>query len=567
MPERYAYLNRRKIKFNVEVDHNKGLLRINTPFFRPLIDEIKCMDKPRDCYDPKTKTWSVYCNRRNLFALDILGNGPLISRYDKPIVVNSYEGNWAHQNEMQSAILQRKQYIIAGEMRTGKTKPTLQAIQLVKPHKPLIVTTGSGLRGIQRECLKWGIGATIITYDRMKRTVKSLQALEKTGVYIGDQIPQFVVFDECQKLKNFSSQTAVAAMDLSNYCYHTYGYDNYYMIGLSGTPAPKDPVDWWSICEIIQPGFLKEGSVSKFKQRLGEFEQQEGAVGQIYWKWVKWHDDELYKLYRRMRPLVGVFLKKYCLDLPEKQYEVVELKPSRKVLRVAKALTDQAGNALVARNVLRQLSDGFQYEYGYDETKMKKVRTGCKWVGSPKIDAFKEDLDVHSDVGRFVVFAGFSGSIDKLTETAVGEGWVVLQIDGRGYNVYYDEERVPNDLTSKDLSVDSCLSELDRSSNQDIIPRLCAVINPDSGATGLELSASPTLAYYSNTDKGASRMQSEDRAYSDNMDKQRGLLIKDYCYLPSDYLMRENLLRKKDLQSITMGDLKSLFEEMGDLDE
>ena len=57
-------------------------------------------------------------------------------------------------------------------------------------------------------------------------------------------------------------------------------------------------------------------------------------------------------------------------------------------------------------------------------------------------------------------------------------------------------------------------------------------------------------------------MQSEARAHSNNMDKQRGLLVKDYCHLPTDYKIRESLVIKKDLQAITMGDLSSLFKAL-----
>ena len=43
------------------------------------------------------------------------------------------------------------------------------------------------------------------------------------------------------------------------------------------------------------------------------------------------------------------------------------------------------------------------------------------------------------------------------------------------------------------------------------------------------------------------------------MDKMRGLLVKDYCHLPSDYKIRESLILKKDLQAITLGDIQSVF--------
>ena len=127
----------------------------------------------------------------------------------------------------------------------------------------------------------------------------------------------------------------------------------------------------------------------------------------------------------------------------------------------------------------------------------------------------------------------------------------MLKVDGRGWEV----------LNALD-SVETALGEMhggmkprDRK-----IEKLAFVAQADSASTGIELSASPVIIYYSNSFKGEARMQSEDRAHSNNMDKERGLLIKDYFNLPSDALVKRNLSSKKRLQSITLGDIKNEFE-------
>jgi hypothetical protein len=59
-------------------------------------------------------------------------------------------------------------------------------------------------------------------------------------------------------------------------------------------------------------------------------------------------------------------------------------------------------------------------------------------------------------------------------------------------------------------------------------------------------------------------MQSEARAHSDNMDKVRGLTVIDYCLLPTDKKIRDRLMMKKDLQSLSMGELKQVFTSEDD---
>jgi hypothetical protein len=299
----------------------------------------------------------------------------------------------------------------------------------------------------------------------------------------------------------------------------------------------------------------------KFERRLGEFEERESTIGQKFWTLKKWKQNELEALYRRLKPLVFVYLKKDCLDLPPIQYEIVDLEPSKEMNRTTRLLVKGETNALSIVNKLRQLSDGFQYNYTYDEKLNKEVRGETTFVGSPKIQQLEEDLDEYEDVGRVIVYAGFDASVQIISEKCVSKGWVVLEITGKGWNVYVPQDwRIDNGL-GENPSTELCLNEMDRSTNMYIIPKLALVANPEAGGEGNEFSASPVIIYYSNTNKGASRMQSEARAHSNNMDKQRGLLVKDYCHLKTDYKIRESLLNKKDLQAITMGDLSIILNE------
>ena len=56
-------------------------------------------------------------------------------------------------------------------------------------------------------------------------------------------------------------------MHLADAVRNEHGWDGY-IWEMSGTPAPKSPVDWWNQCEIACPGFLAEGTYAKFKYSL-----------------------------------------------------------------------------------------------------------------------------------------------------------------------------------------------------------------------------------------------------------------------------------------------------------
>lgn len=72
---------------------------------------------------------------------------------------------------------------------------------------------------------------------------------------------------------------------------------------------------------------------------------------------------------------------------------------------------------------------------------------------------------------------------------------------------------------------------------------------------GLTLTASPAAIFYSNDFKAENRMQAEDRIHRIGMDESRGATIIDLFCLETDRMIYENLLKKKDLQRITMGDI------------
>lgn len=153
-------------------------------------------------------------------------------------------------------------------------------------------------------------------------------------------------------------------------------------------------------------------------------------------------------------------------------------------------------------------------------------------------------LDEYSEVGRVVIYGGFMGSLNRIIKVCEACNWNYIRVDGKGW--------------SSDLEGDY----LDNFQDKIIeIPRIAFVAHPASGGLGLTLTASPVIIYWDNDFNAESRVQSEERCHRPGMDENRGCTIIDLLHLPPDYLVLENLKKKRRLQSLTLGEIKEAFNE------
>jgi len=128
-------------------------------------------------------------------------------------------------------------------------------------------------------------------------------------------------------------------------------------------------------------------------------------------------------------------------------------------------------------------------------------------------------------------------------------GWNWIRVDGRGWIT-----DLPG--TSKDQEM------LEIFSNQKaLFPKVAFVAQADSAGMGLNLTASPVIIYYSNTFNYESRAQSEERGHRPGMDLNKGLTIIDILLLNTDRKVRTNLLAKRNLQLMSMGELMAATEK------
>ena len=317
--------------------------------------------------------------------------------------------------------------------------------------------------------------------------------------------------------------------------------------------------------------------------------------------------NEIAYLYERLKGLVVIKHKKDCLDLPDKRYRIINCEPKPSTLRVAQALLQAAPNTITGLTWLRELSDGFQYRnkiigketcpvcdgtgitsYWVDPAdsdkaftmtdmldpeyvqtlekqdfscascggtgEVDKMERTVKEVPCPKEDALINLLDENEETGRLVVFAGFTGSIDKITALCLKQSWDVIRVDGRGWQV-----------RTKDGILDE--APLDYWADLANHQRVCFVAHPKSGGMGLTLTESRMAVYYSNSYESESRSQSEDRIHRISMDTNKGATIVDLIHLPTDLKVLELLKDNRRLELMSMGDIQACFEGVEDNEE
>src|SRR3990167_3193260 len=296
--------------------NGKPKLKINIIKYSPgLAGELKGLD---NCKYEGNGLWLAKDCPRNRFALDLLSGGKYNGHYEKYHTncrtdsriegqsggssqdCNGYEeGMWEHQKRSFRFKVQRRRIVDAGEMGVGKTFSTLRALRFFRSigwkEKFWWIAPNSGLTSLRTQLRKWNMsdlfqygGGKIFNYHSLEKEMEKIH-----------QAPQVVVFDECHALKNPGARRTQLAITLSEEMEKLYG-DNCAVIGLTGTPAPEDHFDWWSICEVVRPGWIKESSYNKFKYRLAEFGTGQRSDGRVFTKFLNLRESEIHILPKRL---------------------------------------------------------------------------------------------------------------------------------------------------------------------------------------------------------------------------------------------------------------------------
>jgi SNF2 family DNA or RNA helicase len=553
-------------------------------------DEIKSLRGAR--WNKEKKQWSIDDCARNDFRLRFLSGENVYAPFDQTIIANSYERPLrSYQCDLVDAALTKHYQYWAAEMGVGKT---LAAQELIERADTDFYWIGpkTSLPNIEREFRKWGFKSKVemLTYEGLVSRMQTSSGYPPHGI----------MFDEASRLKTANSQRSKAAQEIADRIRKQWGMAGYVVL-MSGTPSPKSPLDWWSPCEICWPGFLREGSPQQLEKRLAFLLESDGEFGK-YWKRLGWRDDErkcgtcgelhgpfdddhvhstsineIKLLHERLKGLVVVKHKKDCLSLPDKQYRKVECQPSASTLRVADALYRVAEKTVTAATWLRELSDGFQYrevqdgttkcdhcqngkvgEWFEGESGPVKREVDCplcqgtqqkpnlvrvtKEVPCPKDAELKLLLDECEETGRIVIFAGFTGSVDRIVKLCKEKNWATVRCDGRGFQVTDGQGYLQT------------MEPLDYWADLENNPRVAFVAHPESGGMSLTLVESRMAVFWSNSFKPEYRIQAEDRIHRIGMDENKGCVIVDLVHLPSDERVIEVIRDNRRLELMTLGE-------------
>lgn len=530
-------------------------------------------------WNPDGKYWYTSVDSpRNLIwkmVLEGASHSPMLFYPTYPSMGEFFDKNlWDHQKSGVNFVMEHGNSILAMDTRTGKTRTAIEIHNQLESNVTWFVTTKQAKMDLSRKVtndhLRQGT-IFLITYEQFTSVVDS-------GDYPEDKLPDFVIYDEIHRLKNDSGRGRKAV----NFWLKLADKDLPKIIGLTATPAPKDPSDWYNLMEITRPGFLPYRTKQNFIQShtYGKFIDTAtglpagaSVTGNRVWKVDDWNYDKLKETFERFIDPYVYRAKKYEVFPHLRVPKNIRIKgdPDKKTLSTAKKLRKLHINnpsRLVAG--LKQLSDGFLYRNEYDEEYDKYSRSTKLLPNSVKmqlLDRVINDKDFRkrkwswagpcSD--RVVVFCAYTGSIDSVYKQMKEWGYKCVRVDGRGWKG--DTEEILREFDENTRSAGMRLTDKGYDDGSVGGEKFAIIGHPQSLSTGLELSAAQDFIYYSHCDNGEAEMQSVERAQSG---ARRGRLkIWHLMNLESDRIIVDRLKHKGNLQSITLGDIDKSFEKDG----
>lgn len=590
---------------NVKIEADDGnKLKLVFGYNRRLVEDVKKMAGARyhQTKHPETgavleRWWTIESSSRNLIAIKkMIGIDPY-PEYNLPITpVMFVRAGMEHQREGLDFIITRRRGILAFDPGVGKSLIAIEAIEAMYNlgcRNPLWISTKNALASTRLELRKWGckIMPQLIHYDAIPKMVKEWPS--------GKPIYDIVIADEISRCKNPSTKRYQAMEHICNSVRTE--HKTHMILGMSGSPAPHDPTDWWALIELMAPGWLSEGSPSKLKSTLAVIRPTEAGDQRVFNKVITWKDDEnkcakcgllpeqhdkaymlmnnipveefhnhiksvneVKRLADRLSPICLVRTKAVLKDLPAQIIRPYIVEPTKELRVAAELLTATSPTALQAMLLMRELSDGFQYEKTIDPVATCVcggaesnppcphchgsgviLRTDRKLHKFPtaKDDALQDLMDEFEDDRRLIVYAGFQASVDRVCDVVVKHGWDYARLDGRGIYTNWGAK-----------SVDEAVQEFQENQERKVV----WVGHPMAGGMGLTLTASRAIVYYSSDYNLESWLQSKDRNHRIGS---KGSMLIPLFHLPVDKIVWDKHVSKQSLMRMSMGELKLLMEK------
>ena len=517
-------INYKGNKVPLSINYESDRVTFKFPYNKDFKDFIK---KCGASFNMGNKTWQLPNDIRTqyIIAFILKKHREITQKYFEGY--ENYNGSvegiplWEHQKINLDFIMSCKQCMIAGETRTGKTRPSILAAKYYGD-KFIFVTKKSAMYGIKQEInrIKPKGNCILLTYEKFRRYIE--QGLEPC---------KFIILDESHMLKDPNSLRSKRIKEYAWECLEYYNRENY-LIAMSGTPGPKNAFDFWNQIETISPGWFKY-SFLNFKKEIANMELQEGMAGQYYWEFLDYKEGNLKRLHDIISPITKVNFLKDMNDVPEVRTYILKIKPTSYQVSLKKKIQNRNLKGVEENRKILEVSSGFYYVPEYDE-ESGKTTNNIEYFDTGKDSMLINQLDEFEQKGRVVIYTHNKATVQKVSKLCVSMGWSVLEHSGKG-TFAKGTQHEPDFLEE----------QMDGSVEQ-VIEKLAVVANPDV-VEGKEFSASDVIIYYSNSYNGTGKKQSSTRCSSAN-NKHKHVVIYEYVCFDEDRKVIENLLKKQQTE-------------------
>ncbi len=399
-----------------------------------------------------------------------------------------------HQREMLERLLERREYALFCEMGTGKTKPVIDLLGVLKAKgeapRALVICPNTlqdnwGEETEKNSDLSWAIVPSakgkrikVLTGDQDITIMNYEKVILEDGKTLRGF--DFVVLDESHKIKSHKAKRTKKLMALFSrqkirkYC-------------LTGTPVGQCFTDIYTQLAFLNPAFLGFSSFYSFRNFYGVIEEGYAPGGRTFKKVSGIKPDKKADLNEKIAQVSVQLKKEDCHALPAKLYEkqIVDMSPPMKdqykrmerdlllELQSGEAVTAAAAVVKILR--LQEILGGHYLQDQKDNAKLKVLQ-----------EIVKEQTDYGNSV---IIWAHYIKSIKTIE--------AMVQDMGLSYSIIWgavkDRQKEIKAFQSAEKKV--------------FIGQIA------TGGVGITLTAASLAIYFENEYSLINRKQSEDRCH------------------------------------------------------
>jgi SNF2 family DNA or RNA helicase len=305
-----------------------------------------------------------------------------------------------------------------------------------------------------------------------------------------------LVADESSFIKNRAAKQTRGALELS--------LASMYRWLLTGTPVTQSPIDLYSQGSVMAAG--RGGPIAGIKN-FYHFRAKYFTMGGFKMKIPTLNMEKLPELQARFAPYVLRRLKKDCLDLPEKVYEVREVALGEDTWKIYQELRKEALLALPDKDVKPEPNAAVRI------LRLCQITSGhvgaqTAGAGDPKLTLECTGQDISAEKLNWLT--------DEITEGELAnENALIVWCRWRR-----ERERLAHLLAMKHLAVPEIHGGQSRAKREEALSffqssndRRVLLAQPHAGGYGLNLTQAHVAIYLSNDWSYTVRVQSEDRCH------------------------------------------------------